>query len=211
MDFALPEIGEGVYEAELVRWLVKPGDAVKRGQNLDGSDDRQGRPWKCPRRSPAPSTRCGRSPAEDQGRRSRPDLHARRRNGPPTRSPRPAPPSRGVGRATPQRPRVAGAPVACRSRRRRRCARWPAKLGIDLGRVHGSGPEGRILIEDLPARVQAPAHEPRRRPPPPSRRPRITASPARASSCRAAPQDRRAHGPGQADASPTTPTSMNAT
>src|SRR5262245_24169618 len=34
MDFALPEIGEGVYEAELVRWLVQPGDAVKRGQAL---------------------------------------------------------------------------------------------------------------------------------------------------------------------------------
>src|SRR5437868_15481238 len=34
MDFALPEIGEGVYEAELTQWLVRPGDAVKRGQNL---------------------------------------------------------------------------------------------------------------------------------------------------------------------------------
>src|SRR5919204_5305903 len=34
MDFQLPGIGEGVYEAELVNWLVKPGDAVKRGQNL---------------------------------------------------------------------------------------------------------------------------------------------------------------------------------
>src|SRR5438093_13320970 len=34
MDFALPEIGEGVYEAELTQWLVKPGDHVKRGQNL---------------------------------------------------------------------------------------------------------------------------------------------------------------------------------
>src|SRR5947208_3660396 len=34
MDFKLPELGEGVYEAELVAWLVKPGDAVKRGQNL---------------------------------------------------------------------------------------------------------------------------------------------------------------------------------
>src|SRR3954465_12886028 len=34
MDFALPELGEGVYEAELVRWLVRPGEAVKRGQPL---------------------------------------------------------------------------------------------------------------------------------------------------------------------------------
>src|SRR6266516_1500489 len=34
MHFPLPEIGEGVYEAELVRWLVRPGDAVKRGQDL---------------------------------------------------------------------------------------------------------------------------------------------------------------------------------
>src|SRR5215471_18593159 len=34
MDFALPEIGEGVYEAELVAWLVKPGQSVKRGQSL---------------------------------------------------------------------------------------------------------------------------------------------------------------------------------
>src|SRR5438067_8605533 len=34
MDFQLPELGEGVYEAELVAWLVKPGDVVKRGQPL---------------------------------------------------------------------------------------------------------------------------------------------------------------------------------
>src|SRR2546421_3271538 len=34
MDFQLPELGEGVYEAELVAWKVKPGDVVKRGQIL---------------------------------------------------------------------------------------------------------------------------------------------------------------------------------
>src|SRR5260370_38840478 len=34
MQFTLPEIGEGVYEAEMIAWLVKPGDTVKRGQNL---------------------------------------------------------------------------------------------------------------------------------------------------------------------------------
>ncbi|MFO0969574.1 MAG: lipoyl domain-containing protein [Gemmataceae bacterium] len=34
MDFHLPELGEGVYEAETVRWLVKPGETVRPGQNL---------------------------------------------------------------------------------------------------------------------------------------------------------------------------------
>ncbi len=34
MNFPLPEIGEGVYEAELIEWLVKPGDKVRRGTGL---------------------------------------------------------------------------------------------------------------------------------------------------------------------------------
>src|SRR6516165_2881151 len=34
MDFNLPELGEGVYEAELVSWRVKVGDRVKRDQPL---------------------------------------------------------------------------------------------------------------------------------------------------------------------------------
>src|SRR3954447_4241734 len=34
MDFPLPELGEGVYEAETVRWLVKEGQAVRPGQGL---------------------------------------------------------------------------------------------------------------------------------------------------------------------------------
>src|SRR5215468_4059403 len=34
MDFPLPPVGEGLYEVELVRWLVRPGDAVARGQGL---------------------------------------------------------------------------------------------------------------------------------------------------------------------------------
>jgi len=34
MDFALPPVGEGLIEVELVRWLVSPGDKVKRAQPL---------------------------------------------------------------------------------------------------------------------------------------------------------------------------------
>lgn len=34
MDFQLPELGEGVYEAELVEWKVQPGQTVRRGDLL---------------------------------------------------------------------------------------------------------------------------------------------------------------------------------
>src|SRR6478609_6291553 len=34
MDFPLPPVGEGLIEVELTRWLVRPGDAVVRGQDL---------------------------------------------------------------------------------------------------------------------------------------------------------------------------------
>src|SRR5438270_323884 len=34
MDFHLPQLGEGVYEAELVSWLIHPGETVAPGQGL---------------------------------------------------------------------------------------------------------------------------------------------------------------------------------
>src|SRR5687767_3373141 len=34
MDFSLPPVGEGLIEVELVRWLVRAGDAVAPGQPL---------------------------------------------------------------------------------------------------------------------------------------------------------------------------------
>jgi len=33
-DVKLPDIGEGVAEGEIVRWLVKPGEAVREDQPL---------------------------------------------------------------------------------------------------------------------------------------------------------------------------------
>src|SRR5512147_2687549 len=33
-EFKFPDIGEGLTEGEIVRWLVKEGDAVKEGQPL---------------------------------------------------------------------------------------------------------------------------------------------------------------------------------
>ena len=34
MDFPLPPMGEGLFEVELLQWLVKPGESIARGQSL---------------------------------------------------------------------------------------------------------------------------------------------------------------------------------
>ena len=34
MDFKLPDIGEGVHEGEITKWLVKPGDPIKEDQPM---------------------------------------------------------------------------------------------------------------------------------------------------------------------------------
>jgi pyruvate dehydrogenase E2 component (dihydrolipoamide acetyltransferase)/2-oxoisovalerate dehydrogenase E2 component (dihydrolipoyl transacylase) len=150
MDFRLPELGEGVYEAELVSWLVKPGDTVKRGQNLmEVMTDKA--TMEVPAAfagtitalsaQPGQQIKVGEvvlsySPSERVPAAPKPEVAA---------VPVPnntAAPSRRLA-VTPSS--VKAAPSV------RYLAR---KLGIDLTRVQGSGPHGRILIEDLSRHVQ---------------------------------------------------------
>src|SRR5438552_2270112 len=119
MDFQVPELGEGVYEAELVTWLVKPGDQIKRGQGLMEvmTDKTSGQEDKETRREEVKET-------EGNGK------------------PQPKSQTKTVKVTSRSSPSLAlkAAPSV------RQMAR---KLGIDLGGVRGSGPEGRILIGDL--------------------------------------------------------------
>jgi pyruvate dehydrogenase E2 component (dihydrolipoamide acetyltransferase)/2-oxoisovalerate dehydrogenase E2 component (dihydrolipoyl transacylase) len=164
MDFALPEIGEGVYEAELVSWLVKPGDTVTRGQGLvEVLTDKATMEVPAPfvgtvtalKAEPGQQIKVGEvllsyTPAEQPAAVSAgPEKAAieavprqavvdvRDRNGLPTT-------------ATTGRLPLSAAPSV------RHLAR---KLGIDLGSVQGTGPQGRILLEDL-TRVWQPPGQP---------------------------------------------------
>jgi pyruvate dehydrogenase E2 component (dihydrolipoamide acetyltransferase)/2-oxoisovalerate dehydrogenase E2 component (dihydrolipoyl transacylase) len=163
MDFALPEIGEGVYEAELVNWLVKPGDTVKSGRGLfEVLTDKATMEIPAPfsgtitalRAEPGSRIKVGDlilsyNPT-DQSAKAGPPLNPssaspdsppggvdrlpRHRNGPTSSSPA----------ATGRLPLKAAPSVRHLARR----------LGIDLTSVQGSGPEGRILLEDVSTHLQ---------------------------------------------------------
>ncbi len=176
MDFRLPELGEGVYEAELVSWLVKVGEAVQRGQSLmEVMTDKASMEVPSPfagtivslgaepgrqikvgevvlTYTPAGQAENGPAPAGDLVQPQRVKADEDQRRSQPTARARPAE-AVGTNRLAPA---VKAAPSV------RYMAR---KLGVDLTQVQGSGPGGRVLIEDLTALVKPAAGEEQRRAP----------------------------------------------
>ncbi|MBI3017159.1 MAG: E3 binding domain-containing protein, partial [Deltaproteobacteria bacterium] len=158
MDFRLPDIGEGVHEGEIVKWLVKEGDSISEDQPLvEVMTDKatveipspakgkvqkihaqagqvvqvesvlvtiaeDGAPEKShPERSPV-------IPAPDRSRGQAPaGISEGSRQSPPS-TPQP---SSGAVLATPAIRKLA------------------KDLGVDLSKVKGTGPEGRVTEEDL--------------------------------------------------------------
>jgi pyruvate dehydrogenase E2 component (dihydrolipoamide acetyltransferase)/2-oxoisovalerate dehydrogenase E2 component (dihydrolipoyl transacylase) len=185
MEFALPPVGEGLIEVELVRWLVRPGDAVVPGQGLaevmsdkatmevpapfagtvtalaaqPGTKVQVGQPVLS--YSPADGGRAGGvSPLIEPAARGEPEIRgltATRDAGTPAR------PEHANGRNGPAVASPAGLPPAAPSVRL-----LARKLGIDLAAVRGTGPHGRILLDDLTPylkRPAAPAPKPAAEPP----------------------------------------------
>lgn len=156
MDFSLPPVGEGLIEVELVRWLVKPGDAVGRGQSLmEVLSD------KAMMEVPSAFTGTVSATLAEPGTKIKVGQVVLRYdtgelNGEPhspeTMIPRPV-------------AKTADAPRSLQSNGRGSVATLPAaapsvrllarKLGVDLGAVRGSGPAGRVLLEDLAPYVAA--------------------------------------------------------
>ena len=160
MDFALPPVGEGLVEVELVRWLVKPGDDVRRGQSLiEVMSD------KATMEVPSPFAGTIAETIADEGAKVNVGEVVLRYE----------PTSRGVhppGAGEPGEP--AGASPAARHTNRHAnglaVAAAPSvrllarKLGVDLSRVPGSGPAGRVLVDDLAPFLAPPADAPSTKP-----------------------------------------------
>lgn len=170
MDFKLPELGEGIYEAELVSWLVKPGDSVRRGQSLmEVMTD------KATMEVPSPFAGTIQSLHAEPGAKLKIgeliltyEPESKKEPAPATQGKRDTksePPSPAHGGAEALRlPTHQGvkalrspltpsfSPPAAPSVRQ-----MARQLGIELSQLRGSGPGGRILIEDLARQVQTQA------------------------------------------------------
>jgi pyruvate/2-oxoglutarate dehydrogenase complex dihydrolipoamide acyltransferase (E2) component len=185
MEFRLPELGEGVYEAELVSWLVKAGDAVKRGQNLvEVLTDKATMEVPSPfagtitelHAEPGQRIKVGdvvlaytagaSEPSETKTRSTAKAQPAQAERAP---AARPA----ALPSAPAATPRAAGVAVGNGPSTTVKAApsvRYMArKLGVDLANVRGTGPQGRILIEDLTSILAD--RDAGKRPAPPEKRP----------------------------------------
>jgi pyruvate dehydrogenase E2 component (dihydrolipoamide acetyltransferase)/2-oxoisovalerate dehydrogenase E2 component (dihydrolipoyl transacylase) len=159
MDFALPEIGEGLYEAELVSWLVKEGDAVKPGQNLlEVLTDKATMEVPAPFAGTVTALRARPGQPLKVGEVILSYTPVGQPVAAATRSTAETVPAAPTAPAAPAVNRNGPAAAAARDRLPVKAApsvRYLArKLGIDLAAVRGTGPQGRILIDDLSARMR---------------------------------------------------------
>lgn len=160
MDFELPPVGEGLYEVELVRWLVKPGDAVKPGSSLAElmSD-------KATMELPSPFTGVISALNAEEGEKVKVGQLILKYEGSAGQAVPAAPAAAAkvqqrAEAATASTATATAAPPRVDAANGRTVAAAPSvrhlarKLGIDLARVRGSGPAGRILIDDLTSHLK---------------------------------------------------------
>ncbi|HEY3787908.1 MAG TPA: dihydrolipoamide acetyltransferase family protein [Urbifossiella sp.] len=155
MDFHLPPVGEGLIEVELVHWLVRPGDAVVRGQGLmEVMSD------KATMEVPAPFAGTIGELTANPGTKIQVGQVVLSYT--PIGEPVPAPASDGrqtpvssPGSEAPRSPAPVHSNGSTAATREKAPAAAPSvrmlarKLGLDLARIRGSGPHGRILLDDL--------------------------------------------------------------
>ncbi|HEY7329073.1 MAG TPA: dihydrolipoamide acetyltransferase family protein [Gemmataceae bacterium] len=163
MDFALPEIGEGVYEAELIRWLVEPGATVKRGQTLaEVMTDKATMEVPSPfagtitalRSQPGQMVKIGQLLLTYESTSKTVAEPRTSGSGEKTRSLTVAAQKTATTPNGPLRVETADRLPVKAAPSVRQMAR---KLGIDLSTLHGSGPGGRILLDDVTSRLAVPA------------------------------------------------------
>lgn len=155
-DFHLPDVGEGLAEAEIVRWLVPEGGQVVRMEPMVEIETAKSI-VEIP--SPVDGTLVRHGAPEGKTL----DVGAVLAVLSSTKAVEPAAPESPAG-SSPQVEESAGAVTAISTTGRRRVPAAPTvrklavQLGIDLAEVTGSGPAGRVLASDVDAAADAAAN-----------------------------------------------------
>jgi 2-oxoglutarate dehydrogenase complex dihydrolipoamide succinyltransferase (E2) component len=156
-EFKLPDIGEGVAEGEILKWLVKEGDAVKEDQSLvEVMTDKVNIQIPSPRNGTIAKTLVKEGDVVKVGE---PILviDASPDSAPPTA----APPLHTKTEAPSQvAVQTVETPAADRTLATPATRRLARELGVDIATVKGTGPGGRVTEDDVrnrgqPARQQA--------------------------------------------------------
>jgi pyruvate dehydrogenase E2 component (dihydrolipoamide acetyltransferase) len=168
-QMTLPRLGQGMESGTIVRWLKQEGDRVEKGEALYELDtEKVTQEVEAEASGVVLKILAGEGEEVEVGKavvvigeegeeveppaREEPKAEEPARKEPEQREPEPEPPAERV--ETPQARadgRVKASPLARRIARER---------GIDLGRVRGTGPEGRIVAEDVERAEVAPAAAP---------------------------------------------------
>jgi 2-oxoisovalerate dehydrogenase E2 component (dihydrolipoyl transacylase) len=157
MDFALPAVGEGLVEVELVRWIVQPGQAVSRGQSLmEVMSDKA--TMEVPAAfagtvtktlaEPGQKIKVGQVVMQYQLGEVTDAIPSTTVKQPIVRGELSGVTSGRSAVMTPVKQATPSTAIAAPSVRH-----LARKLGVDLDRVRGSGPAGRILLDDLAAHL----------------------------------------------------------
>lgn len=148
-DVKLPDIGEGIAEGEIVRWLVKPGEAVREDQPLvEVMTDKASVEIPSPRTGVVASLRAEEGQVVPVGTviiSIAVDGETARPGAAPAASAAFAA-AAPASVATPQRPAPAAAARAQAAPAVRALAR---EAGVDLERVAGTGPGGAVTADDV--------------------------------------------------------------
>jgi pyruvate dehydrogenase E2 component (dihydrolipoamide acetyltransferase) len=155
-EFKLPDLGEGVLEGEIVKWLVKPGDVVREDQNLvEVMTDKATISVPTPKGGRVLKTH-GQEGEIAKVHHALVDLEvdgaAPVQSAPHTGAPAPKPASAvaaaSVAVSAPSAALAVSAEKVLATPVTRRMAR---EHGLDLGQITGSGPQGRVLKSDVEA------------------------------------------------------------
>ncbi len=146
-EFQLPDIGEGVVEGEIVKWLVKPGDVVKEDQPLlEVMTDKATVTIPSPKAGKVLQTH-GKEGELAKVHHPLVDLEIEGKGSPAPSAPK----AHGNGAAP--KAAAAAAPVASGDKLLATpvTRRMASEHGIDLANVSGTGPQGRVLKTDVEA------------------------------------------------------------